>query len=95
MNQLIAYLRVQNALSKSPREVMFLVANYSLAREIIITPHAVRDALTKVLPEHGATLFEALGVRQNYSLAVLCHLALYDDWLMYAMSLILEALLDP
>ena len=74
---------------------MFLVANYSLARDIIVTPHAIRNALIQLLPERGEALFEELGIRQNYSLATLCHLALYDDWLMYAMSLILEALLDP
>ena len=69
------------------------MADHALAREIIVTPDALKQALCTALPERGEQLFDQLGVRAPYSLATLCHLALYDDWLCYAMSLILELLL--
>jgi len=93
MNELVNYLRIHHALDKSPREALLLVANYALAHEIIVTPDALRQALRTALPERGEALFDLLGVRAPYSLATLCHLALYDDWLCYAMSMLLEALL--
>jgi len=93
MNELVDYLRIHHALDKSPREAMLLVANHPLANEIIVTPDALRQALRTALPERGEALFDLLGVRAPYSLATLCHLALYDDWLCYAMSMLLETLL--
>jgi len=93
MDKLVDYLRRHQVLDKSPREALLLVANHALAREIIVTPDALKQALCAVLPEHGEALFELLGVRIPYSLAALCYLALYDDWLRYAMCLTLEALL--
>jgi len=93
IDELIEYLRTHQLLDKSPREAMLLVANHALAREIIATPDALRQALCTALPERGEQLFELLGMRAPYSLATLCHLALYDDWLCYAMSLLLESLL--
>ena len=92
-DELIEHLRAHHALDKSPRAAMLLVADHALAREIIVTPDALRQALCAALPERGEALFDLLGVRVPYSLATLCHLALYDDWLCYAMSLILELLL--
>ena len=93
MDELVDYLRRHQALDKSPREAMLLVANHALAREIIVTPDALKQALCTALPERGEQLFELLGVRIPYSLSALCYLALYDDWLRYAMCLALEALL--
>jgi len=93
MNELVNYLRIHHALDKSPREALLLVANYALACEIIVTPDALKQALCTALPGRGEALFDLLGVRVPYSLATLCHLALYDDWLCYAMSLLLESLL--
>ena len=93
MDELIEYLHKHRALDRSPREAMLLVADHPTAREIIVTPDALKQALCAVLPEHGEALFELLGVRIPYSLAALCYLALYDDWLRYAMCLALEALL--
>jgi len=93
MNELVNYLRIHHALDKSPREAMLLVANHALANEIIVTPDALKQALCTALPERGETLFDLLGVRVPYSLAALCYLALYDQWLCYAMSLTLETLL--
>jgi len=93
MNELVNYLRTHQVLDKSPREAMLLVANHALAREIIVTPDALKQALCTALPERGEVLFESLGVRVPYPLATLCHLALYDDWLCYAMSLLLESFL--
>ena len=69
------------------------MANYALACEIIVTPDALKQALCTALPGRGEALFDLLGVRVPYSLAALCYLALYDDWLCYAMSLTLETLL--
>ena len=93
MNELVDYLRIQHVLDKPPREAMLLVADHPLANEIIVTPDALKQALCTALPERGEALFDLLGVRAPYSLATLCHLALYDDWLCYAMSLTLETLL--
>jgi len=93
VDELVDYLRTHQVFNKSPREAMLLVANHALARSVIVTPDALKRALCKALPERGEQLFEQLGVRASYSLATLCHLALYDDWLCYAMSLILELLL--
>ena len=93
MDKLFDYLRRHQVLDKPPREAMLLVANHALAREIIFTPDALRQALRTALPEHGEVLFELLGVRIPYSLSALCYLALYDQWLCYAMSLTLETLL--
>ena len=93
INELVTYLRIHQALDKSPREALLLVADHSLANEIIVTPDALKQALYAALPGRGEQLFELLGVRAPYSLATLCHLALYDDWLCYAMSLLLESLL--
>ena len=93
MDELIEYLHKHRALDRSPREAMLLVADHPTAREIIVTPDALKQALCAVLPEHGEALFELLGVRIPYSLAALCYLALYDHWLCYAMSLTLETLL--
>jgi len=93
MNELVNYLRTHQVLNKSPREAMLLVANHALAREITITPDALKQALCTALPECGEALFDLLGVRIPYSLSALCYLALYDQWLCYAMSLTLETLL--
>ena len=93
IDELIEYLRTRQLLDKSPRKAMLLVANHPLAREITITPDALKQALCAALPERGEALFDLLGVRIPYSLAALCYLALYDDWLRYAMCLALEALL--
>jgi len=93
IDELIEYLRTHQLLNKSPREALLLVANHALAREIIVTPDALKQALCTALPGRGEALFDLLGVRVPYSLATLCHLALYDDWLCYAMSLLLESLL--
>jgi len=93
IDKLIEYLRAHHALDKSPRAAMLLVADHALARSIIVTPDALKRALCKALPERGEALFDLLGVRVPYSLAALCYLALYDDWLCYAMSLTLETLL--
>ena len=93
MNELVDYLRIHHALDKSPREALLLVANHALANEIIVTPDALKQALCTALPGRGEALFDLLGVRAPYSLATLCHLALYDDWLCYAMSMLLETLL--
>jgi len=93
IDELIEYLRTHQLLDKSPREAMLLVANHSTARKIIVTPDALKQALCKVLPERGEQLFDQLGVRIPYSLSALCYLALYDQWLCYAMSLTLETLL--
>ena len=93
IDELIEYLRTHQLLNKSPREALLLVANHALAREIIVTPDALKPALCTALPGRGEALFDLLGVRVPYSLATLCHLALYDDWLCYAMSLLLESLL--
>jgi len=92
-DKLIEHLRIHHALDKSPREALLLVANYALACEIIVTPDALKQALCTALPGRGEALFDLLGVRAPYSLATLCHLALYDDWLCYAMSMLLETLL--
>ena len=93
MDELIEHLRIHHALDKSPREAMLLVANHVLAQKIIVTPDVLRQALRTALPERGEALFERLGLRIPYSLSALCYLALYDDWLCYAMCLTLEALL--
>ena len=93
MNELIEHLRIHHALDKSPREALLLVANHDLAPKIIVTPEALKQALCTALPERGEALFELLGVRIPYSLSALCYLALYDQWLCYAMSLTLETLL--
>jgi hypothetical protein len=93
MDKLVDYLRRHQVLDKSPREAMLLVANHALAREITITPDALKQALCAALPECGEALFERLGVRIPYSLSALCYLALYDDWLRYAICLTLESLL--
>jgi len=93
MNELVDYLRIHHALDKPPREAMLLVANYALACEIIVTPDALKQTLCTALPGRGEALFDLLGVRVPYSLAALCYLALYDQWLCYAMSLTLESLL--
>ena len=92
-DELIEYLRTHQLLDKSPREALLLVADHALAREITITPDALKQALCTALPECGEALFDLLGVRIPYSLSALCYLALYDDWLRYAMCLTLEALL--
>ena len=93
MDKLVDYLRRHQVLDKSPREALLLVANHALAREIIVTPDALKQALCTALPERGEALFERLGLRIPYSLSALCYLALYDDWLRYAMCLVLEKLL--
>ena len=93
IDELIEYLRTHQLLDKSPREAMLHVANHALAREITITPDALKQALCTALPECGEALFDLLGVRIPYSLSALCYLALYDDWLCYAMCLTLESLL--
>ena len=93
IDELIEYLRTHQLLDNSPREALLLVADHALAREITITPDALKQALCTALPERGEALFDLLGVRAPYPLATLCHLALYDDWLCYAMSLLLESLL--
>jgi len=91
--KLINDLHAHHVLGDSPREALLLVANYALAREIIVTPDALKQALCAALPERGEALFDLLGVRVPYPLSALCYLALYDDWLRYAMCLALEALL--
>ena len=93
IDELIEHLRIHHALDKSLREALLLVANHALAREIIVTPDALKQALCTALPDRGEALFERLGVRIPYSLSALCYLALYDQWLCYAMSLTLETLL--
>jgi len=93
IDELVDYLRTHQVLGKSPREAMLLVADHALARNIIVTPDVLKQALCTALPERGEALFDLLGVRIPYSLAALCYLALYDDWLRYAMCLTLEALL--
>jgi len=93
MNELIEHLRIHHALDRSPREALLLVADYPTAREIVVTPDALKQALRTALPERGEALFDMLGVRIPYSLSALCYLALYDDWLCYAMRLTLEQLL--
>ena len=93
MNELVDYLRIHHALDKSLREALLLVANYALANEIIVNPEALKQALCTALPERGEALFDLLGVRIPYSLSALCYLALYDQWLCYAMSMLLESLL--
>jgi hypothetical protein len=93
VEELVDYLRAHKALDKPPREALLLVADHALAREIVVTPDALKQALCAALPERGEALFDLLGVRTPYSLAALCYLALYDDWLRYAMCLALEALL--
>jgi hypothetical protein len=93
MDKLVDYLRRHQVLDKPPREAMLLVANHALAREIIVTPDALKQALCTALPERGEQLFDLLGVRIPYSLSALCYLALYDDWLRYAICLTLESLL--
>ena len=93
MDELIEYLHKHRALDRSPREALLLVADHPTAREIIVTPDVLKQALCTALPERGEALFDLLGVRIPYSLAALCYLALYDDWLRYAMCLTLEALL--
>ena len=76
IDELIEYLRTRQLLDKSPRKAMLLVANHSLAREITITPDALKQALCTALPERGEQLFDLLGVRIPYSLSALCYLAL-------------------
>ena len=93
MNELVDYLRRHHALDKLSREALLLVTDHALARNIIVTPDVLKQALCKALPERGEALFERLGLRIPYSLSALCYLALYDDWLCYAMCLTLEALL--
>ena len=93
IDELVDYLRTHQVLGKSPREAMLLVADHALARNIIVTPDVLKQALCTALPERGEALFDLLGVRIPYSLAALCYLALYDQWLCYAMSLTLETLL--
>jgi len=93
IDELIEYLRTHQLLDNSPREALLLVANHALAREIIVSPEALKQALCKALPERSEALFDLLGVRIPYSLSALCYLALYDDWLCYAMCLALETLL--
>jgi len=93
MDELIDYLRKHQALDKPPREAMLHVADHALAREITITPEALKQALCAALPERGEALFDLLGVRIPYSLSALCYLALYDNWLCYSMRLVLEVLL--
>ena len=93
VDELIEHLRAHRVLDKPPREALLLVANHALAREIIVTPDALKQALCTALPERGEQLFDLLGVRIPYSLSALCYLALYDQWLCYAMCLALETLL--
>ena len=93
MNELVNYLRIHHALDKSPREALLLVADHVLAQKIIVTPDVLRQALRTALPGRGEALFERLGLRIPYSLSALCYLALYDDWLCYAMRLTIERLL--
>ena len=93
INELVTYLRTYQVLDKPPREALLLVADHALAHEIIVTPDVLKQALCTALPGRGEALFDLLGVRVPYSLATLCHLALYDDWLCYAMSMLLESLL--
>jgi len=93
MDELVDYLRRHQVLDKPPREALLLVANYALANEIIVNPEALKQALCTALPERGEALFDLLGVRIPYSLSALCYLALYDQWLCYAMSMLLESLL--
>jgi hypothetical protein len=93
MDELFDYLRRHRVLDKSPREALLLVADHALAHEIIVTPDALKQILCTALPERGEQLFELLGIRIPYSLSALCYLALYDDWLRYAMRLALEKLL--
>ena len=93
IDELIEYLRTHQLLDKSLREALLLVADHSTARKIIVTPDALKQALCTALPGRGEALFDLLGVRVPYSLAALCYLALYDQWLCYAMSLTLESLL--
>jgi hypothetical protein len=93
INKLIEYMQANQVLDKSPREALLFVANHVLAHEIIVTPDALKRALCKALPERGEALFNLLGVRTPYPLAALCYLALYDNWLCYAMCLTLEMLL--
>ena len=93
MDELVDYLRRHRVLDKSPREALLLVADHPLANEITITPDALKQALCTALPECGEALFDLLGVRIPYSLSALCYLALYDQWLCYAMSMLLESLL--
>jgi hypothetical protein len=93
MNELVNYLRIHHALDKSPREALLLVADHVLAQKIIVTPDALKKALCAALPGRGEALFDLLGVRVPYPLSALCYLALYDQWLCYAMSLTLETLL--
>ena len=92
-NKLINDLHAHHVLGDSPREALLHVANHALAREIIVAPDALKQALCAALPERGEALFDLLGVRVPYPLSALCYLALYDDWLRYAMCLALEALL--
>ena len=95
MNEIIAYLRARDALRMTPQDALRLIADHPRAQDIILSPNAIRDALMRIEPERGDALFALLGIRQPYSLAALCHLAQYDDWLMYAMSLLIEALVAP
>ena len=95
MNEIITYLRARDALRMTPQDALRLVAEHPRANDIILSPHALREALVRIEPERGEALFTMLGIRQPYSLAALCHLAQYDDWLMYAMSLLIEGLVAP
>jgi len=92
-NKPVNYLHTHHALDKPPREALLLVADHPTAREIVVTPDALKQALCKALPERSEALLDLLGVRIPYSLSALCYLALYDDWLCYAMCLALETLL--
>ena len=93
IDELIEYLRTHQLLDKSPREALLLVADHVLAQKIIVTPDALKKSLCAALPGRGEALFDLLGVRVPYPLSALCYLALYDQWLCYAMSLTLETLL--
>jgi len=94
ISRLIDYLNDNQVLDKPTQEALLLVAGHVLAKDIIITPDALKQVLCKALSkEQGEELFNLLGVRKPYSLATLCYLALYDNWLCYAMCLTLETLL--
>ncbi len=90
MKEIAKYLRSQDACSKSTREMLMLVANHPRARSVMLSPRDLQRAL-----RNAPGLFDSLGVRQKYSLADLCYLALHDETLMYAMSLFIESLVTP
>jgi len=94
INGLIDYLNEKQVLDKPTQEALLLVAGHASAHKITITPEALKQVLCEALSkERGEELFNLLGVRKPYSLSALCYLALYDNWLCYAMCLTLEMLL--